>query len=234
MSPDLKRKNGIIVAIDGPAGAGKSTVGRMAAERLNYGFLSSGMMYRALAWKALELGVDTADEDALMKLAEGMKWSFARSAGAELLVSVDGCELTREINTEKVGKASSAVALLPRVRVFMCAMQRAAGAEGALVMEGRDIGTNVFPDAELKVYLDASAQARAGRRFSQLREQGLAADYDQILDFIVKRDAQDTRRKNNPLKKSEDSVYLDSTSITCEQAVDEIVRLCRAIIEKRR
>jgi cytidylate kinase len=90
MSSTLKRKNGIIVAIDGPAGAGKSTVGKMVAERLNYGFLSTGMMYRALAWKALEIGLDMADEDALMKLAEKMKWSFARSAGPEMLVSIDG------------------------------------------------------------------------------------------------------------------------------------------------
>lgn len=231
MSPILKRKNGIIVAIDGPAGAGKSTVGKMVAERLNYGFLSTGMMYRALAWKALELGLDMADEDALMKLAEKMKWSFARSAGSELLVSIDGCALTREITTERVGKATSALALLARVRVFMCGMQRAAGVEGGLVMEGRDIGTNVFPDAELKIYLDASPEARALRRFSQLLEQGLAADYSRILDFIIKRDAQDCRRKNNPLKKPEDGFYLDSTSITREQAVGEILKLCRSVIQ---
>jgi cytidylate kinase len=111
-------------------------------------------------------------------------------------------------------------------------MQRAAGIEGGLVMEGRDIGSNVFPDAELKVYLDASPEARALRRFTQLKEQGIAADYSHILDFIVKRDAQDCRRKNNPLKKSEDGFYLDSTAVTRDQAVEEILKLCRGAIEK--
>ncbi|MCX5784100.1 MAG: (d)CMP kinase [Elusimicrobia bacterium] len=227
-----KRKNGIIVAIDGPAGVGKSTVGRMVAERLKYGFLSTGKMYRALAWKALQAGLDLADEDALMDLAGKLKWGFARGTGSELLVSIDGRALTREITTESVGKATSALALLGRVRGFMRDMQRGAGAEGGLVMEGRDIGTNVFPDAELKIYLDASPEARAERRFRQLSEQGLRAEYAQILDFIIKRDAQDSQRKNNPLKKAEDGFYLDSTRITRAQAVEEIVKLCRSAIEK--
>ncbi|HAH31092.1 MAG TPA: (d)CMP kinase [Elusimicrobia bacterium] len=227
-----KRKNGIIVAIDGPAGVGKSTVGRMVAERLNYGFLSTGKMYRALAWKALQAGLDLADEDALMNLAGKLKWGFTRGSGPELLVSIDGRTLIGEITTESVGKATSALARLGSVRAFMCDMQRGAGIEGGFVMEGRDIGTNVFPDAELKIYLDASPEARAGRRLRQLSEQGLRAEYAQILEFIVKRDAQDSQRKNNPLKKAEDGVYLDSTNITRAQAVEEILKLCRGAIEK--
>jgi cytidylate kinase len=225
------RPNGIVIAIDGPAGVGKSTVGKMVAKEIGYSFLSTGKMYRALAWKALELGLDLEDDAALVKLAGSLNWGFPKGAGPEADVSLDGRVLALELSEERVSRASSAIARLPGVRLFMKDMQRQAGLSGGVVMEGRDIGTNVFPDAELKVYLDASPEARAKRRVGQLKEQGLPADHAQILDFIIKRDAQDSGRKNNPLRKADDAHYLDSTTVPRDQVVEAIVELFKAAVK---
>ncbi len=226
----VKHPKGIIIAIDGPAGVGKSTIGKMVAARLNYSFISTGKMYRALAWKALASGADLENEAALMRLARAVKWEFTPSGTPEPQLCVDGRPLDREITDETVGKASSAVSKFAGVRGFMRDMQRTIGAEGGVVMEGRDIGTNVFPDAELKIYLDASPEARAGRRAGQLRAQGLEADHAAILDFILQRDEQDSRRKNNPLKRAEGGHYIDSTGLDRGQVVMEILSLCAQVM----
>ncbi len=224
----MMRPNGIIIAIDGPAGVGKSTVGKLVAGRLGYSFISTGKMYRALAWKALEKGISLGDDEKLAALAGSVKWEFTKGSGPEAGVSLDGRRLDLELSEESVSKASSGIARLAGVRLFMKDMQRQAGLDGGVVMEGRDIGTNVFPDAELKVYLDASPEARARRRFGQLMARGLAADYAEILSFIIKRDAQDSGRRNNPLKKAEDAHYLDSTAMPREKVVDAIVDLFKS------
>ena len=223
------RAGGIVIAIDGPAGVGKSTVGKLVAGRVGYSFISTGKMYRALAWKGLELGLDLEDDAVLVKLAKTLAWTFPGGRGPEAGIALDGRLLNKERTDERVGKASSGIARFAGVRMFMRGMQRQAGLAGGVVMEGRDIGTNVFPDAELKIYLDASPAARARRRAEQLRAQGIEADYPQILDFIIKRDAQDTGRKNNPLAKASDAHYLDSTSIPREQIVEAIVALFAAV-----
>lgn len=225
------RANGIVIAIDGPAGVGKSTVGKMVAGKIGYSFISTGKMYRALAWKALELGLDLEGDGALVRLAGSLKWGFPKGAGPEADVSLDGKVLALELSEERVSRASSAIAKLPGVRLFMKDMQRQAGLSGGVVMEGRDIGTNVFPDAELKVYLDASPEARARRRVGQLKEQGMPADHAQILEFIIKRDAQDSGRKNNPLRQADDAHYLDSTSVPRDQVVEAIVELFKAAVK---
>ena len=219
------RPEGIVIAIDGPAGVGKSTVGKLVAARAGYRFISTGKMYRALAWKALGLGRGLEDDRGLVELAVTLRWEFPRGAGPEADVRLDGRVLDKELIEEPVSRASSAIAKLPGVRLFMKEMQRQAGLRGGVVMEGRDIGTNVFPDAELKIYLDASPEARARRRVGQLKEQGLPADYDEILDFIKKRDAQDSGRAVNPLKRADDAHYVDSTRLPREQVVDAILDL---------
>ncbi len=226
------RPNGIIIAIDGPAGVGKSTVGKLVAERLGYSFISTGKMYRALAWKAIGRAIGLEDDDGLVKLALSLRWEFPKGTGPEADVSLDGRVLSLELAEENVSKASSSIARLAGVRLFMKEMQRQAGMRGGVVMEGRDIGTNVFPDAELKVYLDASPEARARRREGQLKEQGLPADYARILDFIVNRDAQDSGRANNPLKKAADAHYLDSTSLPRPKVVEAIVELFETSAKK--
>jgi cytidylate kinase len=182
-------------------------------------------MYRALAWKALQTGTALNDEQALLSLADSVSWTFPRGEGPEADVALDGKVLRGELITEEVSRASSAVAVLPGVRSLMKTMQQKAGADGGVVMEGRDIGTNIFPDAELKIFLDASAEARASRRVGQLKAQGLEADYNEILAFIKKRDYQDSTRKINPLKKADDAVYLDSTNLSQDQVVERIILL---------
>ncbi|MCR4821191.1 MAG: (d)CMP kinase [Elusimicrobiales bacterium] len=219
------RKNGIIIALDGPAGVGKSTVGKRIAAAVGYKFVSTGKMYRALAWKALQASVPLNDEQALLELADSVKWSFPKGEGPEADVALDDRILQDEIIVEEVSRASSVIAMLPGVRQLMKKMQQMAGAAGGVVMEGRDIGTNIFPDAELKIFLDASAEARASRRVGQLKAQGHAADYEEILSFIKKRDYQDSTRKVNPLKKADDAIYLDSTFLNQDQVVEKIIAL---------
>ena len=149
-------------------------------------------------------------------------------------VALDGKILRGELITNEVSKASSKIATLQGIRSLMKDMQRKAGEDGGVVMEGRDIGTNIFPDAEMKIFLDASAEARAQRRVSQLKAQGLPANYEEILSFIKSRDEQDSTRKINPLKKAEDAIYLDSTAITQDEAVKKIVSYCIKAIEEHK
>ena len=225
------RKNGIVIALDGPAGAGKSTVGKAVASAVGYKFVSTGKMYRALAWKALQTSTPLDDERKLLDLADSMKWTFPKGEGPEADVALDGRVLRNELIVNEVSKASSTIAMLPGIRTLMKIMQQKAGEDGGVVMEGRDIGTNIFPDAELKIFLDASAEARAERRVSQLKKQGLEANYDEILSFIKKRDEQDSTRKINPLKKADDAIYLDSTKINQEEAVKKIVEYYSNVID---
>ncbi len=221
------RKNGIVIAIDGPAGAGKSSVGKAVAEKINYRFISTGKMYRAIAWLCKKQGIDVDDEEKVIQLAIKNPINFVENGGVEPDLEIAGFRLDRELYLEDIAQATSTVARLKKLREFLVEEQRRIGKDGGIIMEGRDITTNVFPDAELKIYLDASPQARAERRVKQLESKGVKADYNQILSMILQRDLNDSTRKENPLLKSSDSIYIDSTSMTQHQVINLIVDLYR-------
>ena len=204
-----------VLAIDGPAGAGKSTTARGVAERLGLLHVDSGAMYRAVAWLALRNGVSLDVEPALLTMLEG-----ARMAPGPGGVTVDGFPVEGAIRTAKAGEAASRVALHPGLRRRLVAIQRSFAREPGLVMEGRDIGTVVFPDADLKIFITATAQTRAERRFLELRGKGENADRDAILEQIRERDRRDTERAASPLVRAPDAILLDTTHVGAEEQVD--------------
>ncbi|MBE8951417.1 MAG: (d)CMP kinase [Quinella sp. 3Q1] len=206
-----------IIAVDGPAGAGKSTVSKIVAARLGYTYIDTGAMYRAVALKVLESGksVEAVTQDIEIKLDTSGK------------VFLDGREVTKEIRTPEVSRGASDVAKFGVVRKKLTELQREMAAQGSVIMDGRDIGTQVLPNADLKIFLTASVEERARRRFAELKEKNFAADFEQIKKEISLRDKQDSEREIAPLVKAEDAVLLDSTSLTIEQVVAEILRLAR-------
>ncbi len=225
----MTKKKGLVIAMDGPAGVGKSTVGNLVAKCLGYKFINTGEMYRALTWKALEEGLDLNDNDGVLALAKSLEWEFkpVDEAGTTLKTFINGTGVTQQIREERVSVNSSLVAGNPGVRKFLSKLQRELGEGGSIVMEGRDITTNVFPDADVKIYLDASPEERADRRYRQLKAAGQEADRDKILAAILKRDLNDLKREINPLKQAPDALVIDSTKLTMHQVADKILRRIR-------
>lgn len=219
------RKNGIVIAMDGPAGAGKSSVGKAVAEKINYKFISTGKMYRAIAWLCMQKNIDINNEDIVLEIALKNPISFIEKNGVEPVLVISQTELDRELYLEDVAANTSIIARSKKIREFLVKEQRRIGENGGVIMEGRDITTNVFPDAELKIYLDASPQARAERRLKQLESKGIKANYSEILSMIIQRDHQDSTRKENPLLKTQDSIYIDSTNMSQQEVVDFIIKL---------
>ena len=220
----------LIIAIDGPAGSGKSTIGKMLAARLGYIHLSTGAIYRALGWKANKEDIQLTDLPALTRLIANTDIQFQPDHAGENKVLVDGQDVTDILTTNEVGKLASAVAVIPEVRQGLLALQRRAGERGGVVLDGRDIGTVVFPNAEVKFYLDASPEERAKRRFLQLEQQGIASDMEQLIADIKKRDHNDSTRAIAPLRKANDAVYIDSTALSLEEVVEVMVAEVKKII----
>lgn len=215
-----------MVAIDGPSGAGKSTAGRAVAERLGYVFLDTGAMYRALALAALREGIPLDDAAAVAALAARLTLAL-RPDGA---VIVNGEDVTSALRTQEVGAAASRVSVHPSVRRHMVARQREMGRAGGVVMDGRDIGTAVFPDAEVKFYVDAHPRQRALRRQEELAQRGLPSDLDTIEREIRARDHADSTRAESPLTRAPDAIHLDTT----ELGLEEVVRRMLAAVEALR
>jgi cytidylate kinase len=213
----------LIVAIDGPAGSGKSSIGDMLAERLGYIHLSTGAIYRALGWKANASGIDFSDVPALERLIEETSIEFHRQTDGSVAVLLDGEDVSETIITNEVGMLASSVSAIPEVRKGLLSLQRKAGQGGGVILDGRDIGTVVFPDADAKFYLDASAEKRAKRRHLQLQEQGIESDLEQLVQDIRKRDYDDSTREAAPLRQAEDAVYIDSSSLSCEEVVERML-----------
>lgn len=225
----LKR---LTIAIDGPAGAGKSTVAQKVAKTLGYVYIDTGAMYRSITWKALHEGVDFADHEAIAEIAR--LTTIALIPPADLTgkqhVLVDGHDVTAEIRLPEVSQRVSGVASLPAVREVLTAQQQAMGAAGGVVMDGRDIGTVVFPDAEAKIFLTASTTERARRRWAELMSQGIHVPFDELERDILARDVADSQRAVAPLRVAEDAVMLDSD----ERTPDVVVQMILAIVEEKR
>jgi cytidylate kinase len=219
---------GLIIAIDGPSGAGKSTAGRRLAELLGYVFLDTGAMYRALALRALRGGVDLDSGEALADL---LSRTFIELAPGGRGVFLDGEDVSDAIRTQEVSTAASRLSVHPPVRRGMVARQQDLGKRGGVVMDGRDIGTAVFPDADVKFYVDADARQRAIRRHEELRERGVDSDIDTIEKELRARDHSDTTRKDSPLVRAEDAVDIDTTGLDAAEVVDRMVAVMR---EKKR
>lgn len=217
-----------IVAIDGPAGAGKSTVARLLAARLGYAYIDTGAMYRAVALAAKEEGIPYDDRERVEQLARELRIEFAPTPeGSRLLLS--GKDVSRAIRTAEMGPAASQVSSWPGVRAAMVAQQQRLGEEGGVVMEGRDIGTEVFPQAEAKIFLTASPDERARRRWEELRSRGEVVELERIRQEVDDRDARDTRREHSPLRRAPDALEL----ITDGLSIDEIVEALAAYVEER-
>ncbi len=218
----------MIVAIDGPSGAGKSTVAKAVAKKLGFSCLDTGAMYRAVAWRAVQDGAPLDDEAACGRIAREREISFGHEAGDPVprRVLVDGEDVTDAIRTAEIDRAVSPVSALPAVREALLSQQRRIGAAGDYVVEGRDIGTVVFPDAAVKVFLTASDEERALRRVRQNAGRGLGSvDYDEVLADLRRRDERDSTRETAPLKPAADAVRIDSTGRSIDDVIDAICDL---------
>lgn len=224
-----ERERGVVIAIDGPAGAGKSTVSRRMADRLGYTLVDTGAMYRSVAYAAIERGLSLDDAAAMGELSRTLDLAFEGRPNGSVRVFVDGRDVSDAIRDPRISTASSRVSRHPAVRDALVEQQRRLGAAGGVVLEGRDIGTVVFPDAEVKVFLTASPEERARRRVAELVAKGHDVEYADTLAQILERDALDEGREVAPLKPAADALLLDSTDLGLDEVVERICAKVRSV-----
>ena len=215
----------MIIAIDGPAGSGKSTVAKIVAEKLRFRYIDTGSMYRSVAWKSLQKNTTLGDEEAVADIAFKTKIDLVSGEDGQL-VFVDGENITAQLKMEEVSRGAAIVAAQPIIRQIMTTKQRKLGKQGKVVMDGRDIGTVVFPQADKKFFLDADPKERGRRRFAELKEKKQAANTDlpTIIEQVIQRDNEDRNRKIAPLKQAKDAILIDTTHLSVDQVVTEIIK----------
>ena len=214
----------INVAIDGPAGAGKSTVARAAAKALGYIYVDTGALYRAVGLNALRAGIPTDDADAVTATLGSIKVELKFENG-EQLVLLNGENVSSEIRTPDASMAASNVSAIPAVRAFLFDLQRNIAAENDCIMDGRDIGTVVLPDAQVKIFLTASPEIRAKRRYDELIEKGQQVDFKDVLDDLIKRDYNDSHREVAPLRPADDGVIVDTSELSLEESINKVIEV---------
>ncbi|GAY73046.1 (d)CMP kinase [Lentilactobacillus kosonis] len=219
-------KNGLQVAIDGPASAGKSTVAKLVAKQFDYIYVDTGAMYRAITYKTIKSGISLDNEAAISEIVKSTEISFSPSENGQL-VFIDGEDITEAIRQEDVTNSVSAVAAISTVREELSADQQRIAANGAVVMDGRDIGSTVLPNAEVKIFLIASVEERAQRRYKENIEKGINTPLDELQLEIEARDYKDSHRKISPLTKAEDAVEIDTTSLSIEEVVEKIASVIK-------
>ena len=226
MTKNRNRKK-LTIAIDGPSGAGKSTVAKSLAKRLGYVYIDTGAMYRSVALKVKEKGISPEDRSALKALASSLHVTFA-TEGDQTHVFCDGEDITSAIRTPEISRLASFISKQKEVRKSLVQFQRKMGEEGGVVLEGRDIGTVVFPDADVKFYLDADRDERVRRRYDEMIQRGMEVDFRETKEALVQRDHDDMHRTHSPLKRANDALWIDSTHRSVEEVVEEMVCLVKA------
>ena len=221
----------INIAIDGPSGAGKSSAAKLAAAKLGYVYVDTGALYRAIGVAALRREIDTLDKDRVLAMLPELDISLTFIDG-EQHVMLNGEDVSKAIRLPEASMAASNVSAMPEVRAYLLDLQHKLAAENNCLMDGRDIGTVILPNAQLKIFLTASAEIRAKRRYDELIARGTPVDYDQLLQEIIQRDYNDSHRETAPLKPAEDAVLLDSSDLTLVEVVDRIVGMAQAAAAK--
>ena len=217
----------LTIAIDGTASSGKSTLSRRIAEKLGYRYIDSGAMYRAVGWVAIKQGIKLDDAQALSNLARKLEIEIKESGGRSRIIA-DGKDISKGIRTPKAAAAASKVAIIPAVRTALVAVQRKMAADGGVVMEGRDIGTVVLPDADIKFYLDADIEIRARRRQEEQNEKGVYQDPGDVLAEMTQRDNRDSTREDSPLRIAEDAIRIDTGNRTIENLEREMIAIIKS------
>ncbi len=221
----------MIIAIDGPAGSGKSTVARIIAQKLGFNYIETGSMYRAVAWKTDEDNVDPKNLDQVSLLAKKLVIEFVPNTEGQKVL-VNGKDLTTILKTESIGQIAAIVAANPKVRELMVAKQRQMGKTGNVVMDGRDIGTDVFPNAERKFFLKADPEERARRRYLELKEKYPGLKLDEVIKQMKQRDFEDENRAVSPLRPAEDAVIVDTTGLTIDEVIERVSNAIQSVQEK--
>jgi len=224
-------EKGLIIAIDGPAASGKSTTAQLLAKKLGYLYIDTGAMYRACALKAKKLGIDINDEESIRNLLAFIDIKIENDNSKNRIL-LDGEDVSEDIRADDISSLASAISAIPAVRYKMVELQRKMGEKGSVILDGRDIGTFVFPDAEVKFFLTASPEIRAKRRWLELQQKGIDKDFSEVLADLVKRDNNDSQRALAPLKKAEDAIEIDTSNMTIEEQTETLYKIILSKLEE--